>query len=358
MLGVLRWYTRTEPPTRRDNPSRGCPQGRGLGGAKRAWVREGWGVHGRLGLIAEAQGGVFSRRQAMASGFTPDQIVALLRDGRWERIRRGQYVEKTDLRALEVWARARLLHRRKVHAAMNSLRSGSVAVSHQSALTLHGLPIWGLDLSRVHVSRVHGRSGGVVAGVQHHLGALTPQDLTVIEGRLTTTASRAAFETACTTSFEVAVVGVDAVLRAGGLGTAEMQRLLEPTEFWPGSAVARAALRFGDGRSESVGESRMRVWLHEYGFPAPVLQAEFRDRAGLIGRVDFHFPGYGVVLEFDGLLKYAEGSPDVLIHEKRREDRLRALGLTVVRAGWSHLDDPDHLAETLHNTFARSRRTA
>ncbi|WP_350277180.1 type IV toxin-antitoxin system AbiEi family antitoxin domain-containing protein [Kribbella sp. HUAS MG21] len=315
-------------------------------------------MNARLKVIADNQGGVFSRAQALASGYTPDQVVACLRAGYWVRLRRGQYAENVDVSHLPPWERARWAHRQRTHAAMNSLRSGSVAASHQSALVLHGLPVWGLDLGLVHVSRVHGRSGGVVAGVQHHLGKLTPNDLTVLEGRLATTAGRAVLEAACTASFEAAVVGVDALLHAGGLNAADLHRLQEVIEFWPGSATARAALRFGDPLSESVGESRMRVFLYEYGFPTPVLQAEFRDRQGFVGRVDFYFPAYGLVIEFDGLLKYGGAAADVLVEEKRREDRLRALGLTVVRSVWSDLDHPATLAAALRRTFAAARRTA
>lgn len=315
-------------------------------------------MNAQLKLIAEAQGGVFSRTQALASGCTHDQIVRYLRDGRWERIRRGQYAEKVDLAALQPWERARWDHRQKVHAVMNSLRSGSVAVSHQSALLLHGLPIWGLDLNRVHISRLDGQSGGVVAGVQHHLGKLTDDDLAMVEGRMVTGVARAVAESACTTSFEVAVVSIDAALRAHGVSAADTDRLLELSRFWPGSATARAALCFGSRLSESVGESRLRVLLHEHGLPEPVLQAEFHDGDGLIGRVDFYFPAYDVVIEFDGLLKYGGGSPEVLIREKRREDRLRALGLTVVRTDWSDFDRPAHLAATIRQTLARASQAA
>lgn len=315
-------------------------------------------MNARLKLIAETQGGVFSRGQALASGCTHDQIVRYLRDGRWERIRRGQYAEKVDLAALHPWERVRWNHRQHVHAVMNSLRSGSVAVSHQSALVLHGLPIWGLDLSRVHVSRLDGQSGGVVAGVHHHLGKLTRDDLAVVAGRMATTVPRAVVESACTASFEVAVVSIDAALREYGMSDEDTDRLLELSRFWPGSSTARAALCFGSRRSESVGESRLRVLLHDYGLPEPVLQAEFHDRHGLIGRVDFHFPAYNLVLEFDGLLKYGGGSPEILVREKRREDRLRALGLTVARTVWSDFEHPAHLAATIRQALARANQAA
>lgn len=241
---------------------------------------------------------------------------------------------------------------------MNSLRSGSVAVSHQSSLVLHDLPVWGMDLQRVHVSRLDGLSGGVVAGVQHHVAKLTRDDLTVVAGRLATSASRAAAESACTASFEESVVCIDAALRADNLSEDGVRRLLELIEFWPGSRTARAALRFGTKLSESVGESRLRVFLHEHGFPEPALQVEFYDRDGLIGRVDFYFPAYNLVVEFDGLLKYGGGSPEVLIREKRREDRLRARGLAVVRTDWSDFDRPAHLATTLRQAFGQANQAA
>ncbi|MEV5961679.1 type IV toxin-antitoxin system AbiEi family antitoxin domain-containing protein [Kribbella sp. NPDC051952] len=301
----------------------------------------------KLKLLAEAQGGVFSRRQALASGYTPRQIVERLGDGRWERLRRGQYAERLDLAALPPWEQQRISHLRIVHAVMNSLRAGTVVISHQSALALHGLPLWGLDLTRVHVTRVDDRAGGLVAGVQHHLGELVPADLTHAAGLPVTTVPRALVETACTTSFEAAVVTADVVLREGLVDADELHRLLMVTEFWPGSPTARAALGFANPLSESVGESRLRVLMHRFGLPEPVLQAEFADSDGFVARVDFHFPSYRTVVEFDGMLKYGDGSPEVLVHEKRREDRLRALGLQLVRATWADFNRPAHLAATI-----------
>ena len=103
-------------------------------------------------------------------------------------------------------------------------------------------------------------------------------------------------------------------------------------------------MHFADGRSESVGESRSRVLTHDFGLPPPELQVEYYDADGLIGRVDFDFPGLSSVTEFDGRLKYAGASSDVLVAEKLREDRLRGIGLAVVRTRWSDLDHPRRTA--------------
>ena len=135
-------------------------------------------MNSKLKLIAEQQSGVFSRSQAISCGYTPKQVRSRLDDGRWVRIRHGQYAERLDLSALAPWVRARQQHLRLVHAVVNSWHRSAIAVSHQSALALHGLPLWGLDLEYVQVTRLDGRTGGLVAGVRHHVGKLADIDLT------------------------------------------------------------------------------------------------------------------------------------------------------------------------------------
>jgi hypothetical protein len=300
---------------------------------------------------------VFSRGQAIAAGYSPEQMRERLADRRWERVRHGQYAEAVDLSHLPTWDRETNRHRRAVHAVMSSFRPGSVVVSHQSALVLHELSLWGVDLDEVHVNRMDERKGRVRAGVREHGGKMSPIDLTEVDGLRVSTAQRAVFELACNCAFEPAVVAVDAALRRNLISEKEQARLLEVTEFWPGGPMARAALAFGTRLSESVGESRLRVLIHEQGLPAPVPQYTFNDAAGFVARVDFYFPGQRTVLEFDGLVKYAEGSAEVLIREKRREDRLRALGLEVVRITWSDLAHPESVATRLREAFARARST-
>ncbi|WP_350279478.1 type IV toxin-antitoxin system AbiEi family antitoxin domain-containing protein [Kribbella sp. HUAS MG21] len=308
----------------------------------------------KLKLLAEAQGGVFSRAQAARCGYTLGQIHERIQDGRWERMRHGQYAEAVDLGHLPPWEQQTVHHRRLVHAVMNSMTPGTAAVSHQSALVMHGVPLWGADLDDVHLSRLDRHRGGRIAGVRHHRGKLTDSDLTTAGGLLVTTVARSLFEMACTSSFEAAVVSADAVRRDRPIGEAELERLLEVTAFWPGSATARAALDFSSPLAESVGESRLRVLLHTYGLAAPVLQAVFTDAAGFVGRVDFFFAAERTVVEFDGLLKYADGDREALIREKLREDRLRALGLQVVRVTWADLQHPDRLITRIRQAFARA----
>ncbi len=135
---------------------------------------------------------------------------------------------------------------------------------------------------------------------------------------------------------------VDVQHAAAGLASAaKRRRILEVVEL-------------ADAASESVGESRSRALIHVLGLPAPVLQQSFYDHEGFIARTDFFWPDYGVIGEFDGDAKYLDdellggrSTRAIILAEKKREDRLRALGYTVVRWDWKAVTDPDLLRRKL-----------
>ncbi|MGJ9373609.1 hypothetical protein [Nesterenkonia sp. CF4.4] len=117
----------------------------------------------------------------------------------------------------------------------------------------------------------------------------------------------------------------------------------------------RACLELADGLSESAGESLSRVRMLDLGFEPPQLQVSFELGVAL-ARVDFYWPGVGVVGEFDGKLKYTRGAglsgapaEETVWQEKLREDALRARGLKVVRWVWDDLQRPGVLAARLRD---------
>lgn len=121
-----------------------------------------------------------------------------------------------------------------------------------------------------------------------------------------------------------------------------------------GHRRALDVIDFADARSESPLESLSRVSMYRMGVAQPDLQLPFRDRRGLIGYVDFAWPSLGIVGEADGDAKYLDAtmrngrSADrVVLDEKIREDRLRALGLRVVRWRWEVASRPRELASLL-----------
>lgn len=102
--------------------------------------------------------------------------------------------------------------------------------------------------------------------------------------------------------------------------------------------------------------SLARVAFEAVGLPAPEQQVKIYDRKGLIGVVDFLWEEQATIGEFDGRLKYT-GQPnaDVLYAEKRREDRLRALGFEVVRFGYHGVrGGRSELHRAVLDAFARS----
>ena len=251
-----------------------------------------------------------------------------------------------------------MLHRLAVHAVVRAFDAGPVVASHQSALVMHGLPTWGLDLSHVHVTRLDRRNGRVAAGVCHHQGhGLVDENLAEVEGVTLTGVARAVVEAACASAYESAVVVMDAALNRELTTVEELAKTLNGIRGWPGSGTAREALAFADGRAESVGESRLRVIVDNYGLPTPALQTRFSTSSGqVVARVDFYFRDQAVIVEFDGRIKYRGNAPDVVLREKEREDRLRAGGVIVVRVTWDDLDHPERLVRRIRQAFARAER--
>lgn len=207
-------------------------------------------------------------------------------------------------------------------------------VSHRSAAALLGLPVIGHLDDRVHVVRGPAGGGRSEGDVVRHTVAGRLEDVD-LDGVLVTSAARTVTDLARSEGLLAGVVAGDAALRAG-LTTLDALRT-EVLQAGSGRGVraARRAVDLVDPRSESPGESLSRVRLAEAGLPAPDLQHELYDAAGLIGRVDFWWQDAGVVGEFDGRVKYGTGDPDVLWDEKLREDRLRAAGHRVVRWTWA-----------------------
>ncbi|MBB5836343.1 type IV toxin-antitoxin system AbiEi family antitoxin domain-containing protein [Kribbella italica] len=309
-------------------------------------------MNGRLAVVAAARGGWFGRSDAIEAGYSDAEIAQRVRAGRWTRLCRGAYAEAdAGVWSMPPWEREAWMHTRVAKAYFRRL-NGRAVISHQSALVLHGLEISDLDLRRVHLTNLSGpgRSGRRVC--QHVAEPPISAVVSIGEVQLTS-GPRAVIETIHSTSYPVAVSVVDAALRER-LATAD--ELFESVRLFGrrrGVLAAARAVAFGDGLSESVGESRMRVLLADLGLPEPTLQAVITDRSGgFVARVDFLLAAYGVVVEFDGTGKYA--GREALVAEKLREDRIRELGYEVVRATWSDLSSPTAFATRLHRAIDRA----
>ncbi|MFK3669590.1 hypothetical protein ACI2IX_05405 [Leifsonia aquatica] len=264
------------------------------------------------------------------------------------RVGRGVYVRREDWDELDALDRYRL---RMV--AFARTRKRPPVFSHQSAAVLHGLPMIGPVPERIHVS-VGSTSGGRSArAVVAHSREVGAGDIVEVDGLQATSLPRTAIDLAATAPRPDAVVVADAVVRNGSPRLALLEAWLRAQPM-RGHRRAQEVIAFADARAESPLESVSRVSMHAGGVPQPALQVPYSDSAGLIGRVDFAWPAFGVVGEADGDAKYLDAelrggrsAERVVLDEKVREDRLRALGLRVVRWRWTTAIDPDALAAHL-----------
>jgi very-short-patch-repair endonuclease len=201
------------------------------------------------------------------------------------------------------------------------------------------------------VVHVTGRSPRSAPGLCVTRSAYSPAHVSSVDGLAVVVPPLAIVGTAQVLPFDEAVVVADSALRSGAVGPDEFKGDLSSVTQRP--AVARV-LRFADGRSESVGESLARVALDAAGIPTPELQRELVAAARTY-RVDFYWPEHRTIGEFDGRVKYG-ADPAVLFDEKRREDELRALGLSFVRFGTAETRDLARLRAVVHAGFRQGDR--
>lgn len=280
-------------------------------------------------------------------GYDPRALRGAEARGAVHRVRRGSYVARDVWGALD----PRGQHLLKMRAAADTL--ADPVFSHWSAATAWGLPALGTPTDEVHVlGRWHG-GGWSSPGVRRH-STTGEIDVTSHAGLRVTSPAATVVDLARSQSFASGLIAADHALRALLCDEGELVAAADAAVRRSYGRVARRVVGHADARSESVGESLSRARMIELGVELPELQHEVIDGRGLVGRVDFWWARHCLVGEFDGRLKYrADGVQDPrrveerVWAEKRREDRLRATGLRVVRWTWEEALDVARMAEVL-----------
>jgi hypothetical protein len=270
------------------------------------------------------------------------------------RIRQGVYIPAKEWNALQPWEQYPLL----VRAASATLKSRTVFCRESSA-AIWGIPLLG-GQHTVHALTGDGGGGRSRAGVRRHHADLVSVEVERRQGLWVTSRMRTVLDLAAFGTFEQGVVAADHVLKPDRVRQLRAFNRAE-IEVAMGSNFSAAALRrirtildFAVTDSGSAGESLSRAYMHLEGFKPPRLQGEVRDRTGLVGYLDFEWPEEGLAGEFDGMVKYRKAeylngrtASDVVVAEKRREDRIRATGRRVIRWTWADLADRRTFAAVL-----------
>ena len=317
--------------------------------------------------LLESQHHVLTTKQLYASGLRPQDVRGLVEVGLLVRLRRGVLADGPWWEHSAPWERhavrargfARCLDRgagdQTAGAEQEGHAGATIALSHHSALAVHGVSLHAVD-DLVHMCPVDGRRGHRSTGLQLH-GPVDRALTVTTDGLLTVVPALACLQVAGTFGAEAGLVSSDAALRQGLCTADDLRELGSHPQLRIGRRVVDLVVRLADGRRESAGESRTAWLTHLLGFEGLVPQVVITDQHGIIvARVDFLIEGTKVIVEFDGMLKYEK--PGDLAAEKVREDRLRELGYEVVRLTWDDLNHPEVVRAKLQAALERAARRA
>ncbi len=274
--------------------------------------------------LVRTQGGVISRRQALAGGMTPPAIEWRLRSGRWSRTGPGVYLVQAGLsrRQGELWSAI--------------LRAGPhAALSHETAAELSGLT--DLPSSLIHVTIPESRRIRPPAGVVVHRSArltqtvhpiMLPPRTRIEETVLDLVAQSATF---------------DAALAAA---SAACQRGLTVPELIAQAMRARKKLRWRTELAEALGQlgggahSLLEYrYVHYVERPhrLPPASRQVKLAEGNRSRyLDNLYRDYHLCVELDGRMAHPESQR---WQDLRRVNAITAQGITVMRYGWSDVND-------------------
>jgi hypothetical protein len=253
---------------------------------------------------------------------TPDD----LRSSAWRRLFRDVYVHR-DLP---------VDHALRARAAC--LLLPEALVTGRSAAVLWGVELAGPadDVEVTVPARAHPRR---IVGLRVRRAEIPPDHRWRRAGVPVTTPEATAVRLAGSLPGDEAVIAVDRMV-ASGIVDLEAVRALAASQRGSGSARMRSVCALADGLAASPQETRLRLLLVRSGLPMPVAQYRVRINGQSIARVDFAWPDKKIALEYDGLWHADEKQ---FGKDRRRLNRLREAGWTVVFVTAAHFYRPDEL---------------
>lgn len=260
------------------------------------------------GMFA-ANGGVATTRELL-NVVSRKGLEVSVRAGRLVRVRRGVYA----LRPPGVPARL---------AALDLASGTHIVACMHTAAEMYG---FGTEPD----NRLHILDPGLrlrpTADLMVHQRIGAP--LTKIHGRLVTAPAWTAVEIARTLRRPRALAVLDAVLHIQCCNSADLTAAVGEQKGRRGIVHVRELVQLADGRAESPMESEARLVFIDGGLPLPDLQYEIVDLHGKLWRVDFAWPDYKVLAEYDSVDWHA--NPEGWKHDRMKTARLQECGWTTV----------------------------
>ncbi|MGV3759428.1 MAG: endonuclease domain-containing protein, partial [Actinomycetota bacterium] len=147
-------------------------------------------------------------------------------------------------------------------------------------------------------------------------------------------------------------------LSTGLLTIAEVERLRDALgrPGRNGTGVVRSILEARSLQSapeESLLERRFFDLTRRAGLPTPVLQHEVWEAGRFVARIDAAYPDLKIAIEVDGFGPHS--SPEAFQRDRTRQNRLVALGWTVLRFTWDDVvRRPAEVARIIEDAIRRA----
>lgn len=260
---------------------------------------------------------VLTWRELTGVAGSPDRARGLVADGLYRRVLHGVYVEDLVPDTPEL----------RCEALRVALPSG-VVLSGRTSLWAMGVDVLPAD-GQLDVTTGRGKHLEHRPGVVPHSALLPDCELVDLpSGWVAVSAARGFVDVARREHLVEAVALGDAVLRSGAATVEQLATSVDRAGGLRGIVTARSVLPHLEPRSESQGESRLRMGLVLGGLPRPEAQVDYYDVHGQhVARVDLVLDG--VLLEYDGreqrLLKAVFG------RDRRRQNALADRGAELRR---------------------------
>ena len=227
-------------------------------------------------------------------------------------------------------------HVLRAAAALADNGPGAV-ISHTSAALIHSIDLIGDQPADVTITSRDGGRRGRRNGIHTYANAMPDEHIVSKYGLRVTTPARTVLDLARTLSFGAGVVAADSALHQELTTVAELLYVVEPYRQRRGGHRSHRVVMFADGLAESPLESLARVVFDAGGLPPPELQARITAaNDDFIGRADFLWRKYKLIVEVDGEAKY-DIDPRRARAELLREKALRRAGYEVLHFSWAEI---------------------
>lgn len=195
-----------------------------------------------------------------------------------------------------------------------------------SAAALHG----SLRIDARLPAELNQRSQHKTPGIVLHNETLHADELLDLRGLPVTTAARTAFDLGRRTGSTLAVIRLDALMRATGVGAEDIASLITRHRGVRGLVQLRKVIALADKGAESPQETRTRLVLTKAGLRPERTQIDVFDSFGYhMGRIDMGWDTWKVGIEYDGAQHWTD--PGQRAHNIDRQASLETLGWRIIR---------------------------